>query len=128
MTTILIYSKAIGWAIMAFGALVAMATGLQAHRDDWFGGYGSYRRLMLRLGHICYFAMGALLVLYSSVVPEPWHPPGALVYFGVLSMVAGAITLPTVCLLAAWRGPFHLPFALPVGFVIAALVARVVMG
>ena len=46
------------------GVLAAFASGavlgLFFHRADWLGGYGSWRRRLLRLGHIALVALGGV--------------------------------------------------------------------
>ena len=37
--------------------------GLRFHRDDFLGGYGSFRRRIVRLGHIAMAALGMINVL-----------------------------------------------------------------
>jgi len=41
-----------GWLGVLGGVLSGAVIGLFFHRDDWAGGYGSFSRRMLRLGHI----------------------------------------------------------------------------
>ena len=40
---------------MLAGVLSGMAMGLFFHQDGWLGGYGSFRRRLLRLGHIAFY-------------------------------------------------------------------------
>ncbi|MGI8603357.1 MAG: hypothetical protein ACR2OZ_10195 [Verrucomicrobiales bacterium] len=46
------------WAGMLAGVLSGAFIGLFFHRDDWMGGYGSFRRRLTRLGHISFFGLG----------------------------------------------------------------------
>jgi hypothetical protein len=50
--------------------LLAFATGaglgLFFHRDDFLGGYNSFRRRIVRLGHIALAALGMLNVIFSD--------------------------------------------------------------
>jgi hypothetical protein len=54
-----------GWIGMLLGAVLGMAFGLRADSREWAGGYGSFRRQALRLGHIAAFALGIINVLYG---------------------------------------------------------------
>ena len=48
----------IGWFAMLLGALSGAVFGLFFHEEGWAGGYASFRRHMLRLGHICSCGVG----------------------------------------------------------------------
>ena len=47
---------------------------------------------------------------------------------GVGLLVSGAVLMPTVCFLAAWRKPFRHLFALPVSCLVAGAVGVIVQG
>ena len=52
----------IGWVAIPGGLLAGAAIGLFFEKDDWAGGYGSWRRRMLRLTHISMVGTGLLFV------------------------------------------------------------------
>jgi hypothetical protein len=61
-----------GWLGMLAGVLSGAVLGLFFHREDWMGGYGSYRRRLARLGHIAFFGLGFLnLIFAASIVQLP---------------------------------------------------------
>ena len=63
----------VAWAAMFVGALSGAAFGLRFDRDRWLGGYGSWPRRMLRLGHIAFFGVAFLnLALAVSAGPLRW--------------------------------------------------------
>ena len=113
-----------GWIGVLGGAASGALIGLFFHRDDWAGGYGSFRRRMLRLGHIAFFGIGflnfALALTFTSVALPALHTQLAS-----HAMVAGAITMPTVCFLSAWRKPFRHLFFIPVLSVLLSAIAVV---
>lgn len=43
-----------GWLGMLAGVLSGALVGLFFYRDDWMGGYDSWRRRLTRLGHISF--------------------------------------------------------------------------
>src|SRR5690242_6340009 len=89
-----------GWWLVLAAFLTGAAIGLGFHREEFLGGYGSFRRRLLRLGHIALAALGAMNVLYGvSPLPRP-ESTGSAVAGGLL--LAGAIAMPLVCFLAAW--------------------------
>ncbi len=107
-------------AAFVTGALL----GLRFHRDDFLGGYASFRRRMLRLGHIALAALGILNVVYS-LCPTPgagrWNAPWAGGCW-----IAGGILMPVICLLSAWQPGFRNLFFLPVAALIAAVVLTLI--
>jgi len=110
---------AAGWwlilAAFASGALI----GLGFHREEFLGGYGSFRRRLVRLGHIALAALGALNVVYGlSPVPSGPGLPASLA--GML-FLGGAITMPLVCFLTAWKAPFRHLFFIPVVQLVSAV-------
>lgn len=111
-----------GWWGMLGGVLSGAALGLFFHRDAWMGGYGSFRRRLMRLGHISFFGLGFLNLLFAAThhlagLPEAW----AAVAAGAL--IVGAVAMPACCFLSAWRKPFRHLFAVPVTGVFTGIVA-----
>jgi hypothetical protein len=106
-----------GWVWIVCGFASGAVLGLFFYDNDWLGGYGSWRRRMVRLGHIAFIGTGLLnvafaLTLRHSEVPAP---PIAVWLF-----VVGAVTMPLVCLLAAWRDGWRHLFPIPVASLIGA--------
>ena len=104
------------WIGVLAGMLTGAALGLSFHGEGWLGGYGSWRRRLLRLGHISLFGIALLNLAFAHTARmEGWSeapPPGV----GAASALwlAGAVLMPSVCALAAWRKPLRHLFALPV--------------
>ena len=108
-----------GWWLILAAFASGAAIGLGFHREEFLGGYGSFRRRLLRLGHIALAALGALNVLYGLspvAVGAGIHAllPGML-------LAAGAVAMPLVCFLSAWRQPFRHLFFVPVVLLMAAV-------
>jgi hypothetical protein len=101
-----------GWVMMAIGALLGMIIGLKSHEDDWLGGYPTFRRRMLRLGHIAAFALGGLTLL-TAWNTSLGNLTSSAATWSVGLMMVGALLMPTVCLLSAWRKHFRHLFAIP---------------
>lgn len=106
-----------GWGLVLAGFIVGAAIGLFFHREQFWGGYSSFRRRMVRLGHIALVALGFLNVLVSVAVPESAWQGRASVLF-----VVGGLTMPAVCFLSAWRIGFRHLFFIPVSSLLAAVV------
>ena len=112
------FNLIVGWVSMAAGAISGAVIGLFFHRDDWMGGYGSLRRRMIRLGHIAFFGIGILNVLFAlslTAVPSPY---GRL---GSIGFAIADVTMPTCCFLTAWRPVYRLLFPIPVAAVLVGL-------
>jgi hypothetical protein len=102
-----------GWIGFLAGALSGAALGLAFHRDDWLGGYDSWRRRLLRLGHIACFGMGFLNVMFAlSVQARPLGEGWAR--WASLGWLVALVTMPLCCALAAWRKPLRHLFPIPV--------------
>lgn len=102
------------WIGLLLGVLSGAVIGLFFHRDDWMGGYQSFRRRLARLGHISFCGLGFLNFFFVLT--------GALLSFSeaqarpaAAALLAGAATMPIVCFLTAWKKPFRHLFFVPVG-------------
>src|SRR5689334_17717872 len=113
-----------GWALVLAAFLSGAGIGLFFHRDDFLGGYASFPRRMLRLGHIALAALGMMNVLFAlSPLPAGWTTAAASTLF-----ITGAVLMPVVCFLAAWRKPLRHLFPLPVASLVLAVVFTLVGG
>ncbi len=52
------------WLWILLGFVSGMALGMFFHGEKWLGGYGSFKRRMYRLGHISFFGLGAVNLLF----------------------------------------------------------------
>ena len=102
----------IGWVTVLGGLVAGAVIGMFFDRVDWLGGYGSWRRRMVRLTHISMVGTGLLNLAYALSV-HTIQPGKGSVLSSVL-FAAGGITMPLVCGLAAWRGAFRHLFFIPV--------------
>lgn len=111
----------VGWLGMLAGIGSGAVIGLLFAREDWMGGYAAFPRRMVRLAHISFFGLGFLNILFSLSASQLALGAPAL-RVASAGLIFGAITMPTVCLLTAWRRAFRHLFALPVLAIIAAVV------
>ena len=106
-----------GWR-RHIGAII----GLFFHHEHWLGGYGSFRRRMLRLGHIAFFGLGFLNVLFAlSATDAPLS--GSNGRWASLAFASAAVTMPACCFLTAWRPSFRQLFPIPVIATLSGLAA-----
>ena len=102
----------IAWVAILVGLLSGTVIGLFFHREEWLGGYHSWRRRMVRLGHVAFLGTGLLNLAFAMTV-------GALGLGRALRLpsalfILSAVSMPAVCFLAAWRRPLRHLFFIPV--------------
>ena len=102
----------VAWIAILLGLLVGVGMGLFFENEAWLGGYASWRRRLLRLGHVALFGTGFLNLAFVLTVRHLGLDP--LPLLSSVLFVIGAVTMPTVCFLAAWRSPFGRLFFIPV--------------
>ncbi len=117
----------VGWVAVLAGLLSGAAIGMFFHREAWLGGYGSWKRRMIRLTHISLVGTGLLNVAFALSAGAAKLAPAPRLASALL--VVGAATMPAVCALAAWRPAFRHAFFVPVlSLVVATLdIVRVVV-
>ncbi len=111
----------IGWGAILLGVVSGAVIGLFFHKEDWAGGYGSFRRRMIRLGHISFFGLGFINLMFGLTLQVITLPVAhiSLASFGFL---IGVITMPLCCFLAAWKKPFRHLFPIPVLSILAGII------
>ena len=103
----------LAWLWILLGFASGMVLGLFFHRDDWLGGYGSFRRRLYRLAHISFFGLGAVNLLFWLTVKN-LSAPGATLGLASCAFALGAVTMPLCCVLTAHVPKARLLFAVPV--------------
>ena len=73
---------------------------------------------MLRLGHISFFGIAFLNLAYAQTLFLAGPGTGSAAVSGFL--IAGAVAMPSVCFLAAWRRGFRHLFFVPVVCLLSA--------
>ena len=58
----------LAWLWILLGFVSGMVLGMFFHGENWLGGYGSFKRRMYRLGHISFFGLGAVNLLFWLTV------------------------------------------------------------
>lgn len=100
------------WIGILLGFLSGLALGLCFHRENWLGGYGSFKRRLYRLAHISLFGLGAVN-LFFYLTARTLAPDSALT-LASSAFILGAITMPVCCVLMAHFPTTRMLFALPV--------------
>src|SRR3954468_19167377 len=113
-----------GWGMILATFATGGAIGLFFHRETFWGGYTSFRRRIVRLGHIALAALGMINLLYAM---SPWPIAGTwqAAWAGPLWIVGG-VSMSVVCFLSGWRITFRHLFFIPVGALSAAVVLTLI--
>jgi hypothetical protein len=109
-----------GWWGVSLGVFTGALIGLFFHREEWLGGYNSWPRRMVRLGHISFFGLAFLNFMFAINVREVGLA-GPIIHSASILFLAGAVTMPLVCFLSAWRKPLRHLFPVPVLCISGAL-------
>jgi hypothetical protein len=102
------------WCWILMGFISGVVHGLFFHRDNWLGGYGSFRRRLYRLAHISFFGLGSVNLFFYLTVRDR-SPLPALLSFASWSFVAGGVLMPLCCFIMAHIPRARLAFGFPVG-------------
>ncbi len=107
------------WLGMLLGCVAGAIPGLFFHDSNWLGGYASWQRRMIRLGHIAFFGIGFINLLFAMTARTLGINTG-LQGSSVL-LILGAITMPLVCYLSAWKPAFRNLFFIPASSVMVGI-------
>ena len=113
------------WIGMLMGVASGAIIGMFFHREDWMGGYNSFRRRLTRLGHISFFGLAFVNICFAVThhllsLTDPWAG------WACTGFITGAIAMPTCCFLAALHKPFRHLFFIPVCGVLSGIVFTLV--
>ncbi len=108
------------WIGMLLGALFGAVQGVFFHKEEWMGGYGSWKRRMTRLGHISFFGIAFIniafvVTVYVAEIENQAAIPSVL-------FIIGAIGMPLICYLSAIIKNFRHLFFIPALSVIVGVV------
>jgi hypothetical protein len=105
---------AAAWIGILLGFASGLLLGLGFHREDWLGGYGSFKRRLYRLAHISLFGLGALNLLFYLTARSLGAETASL-RIASWTFLLGAISMPVCCLVMAHLPRTRFLFAIPVG-------------
>src|SRR5579862_3583437 len=100
----------LAWLWILLGFVTGMGLGLFFHHENWLGGYASFKRRMYRLGHISFFGLGAVNLLFWLTLQNISRPE-LLVGVASWAFIVGAVTMPVCCVIMAHFPKAHLIFA-----------------
>ena len=108
------------WVGILLGCVAGAAQGLFFRRDDWLGGYGSWQRRMMRLGHISFFGLAFVNLAFALTV-RTLDFDGSVIWASRL-FILGAITMPLLCYVSSFKDAARHLFFIPVLSVIIGTV------
>ena len=101
----------VAWVGLLLGCLAGVISGLFFHNSDWLGGYASWQRRMIRLAHIAFFGIGFINLSFALTSRTQGHDAGFR--NPSILLIVGAVTMPAVCYLSAWKPAFRNLFFIP---------------
>jgi hypothetical protein len=111
-----------GWIALLVGAITGAIIGCFFHEEEWMGGYSSFRRRMARLGHISFWGIGFINILFALSV-QALELSTMHVRLASGAFILALVTMPLCCFLTAWRKPFRHLFPVPVLSVVVGIVS-----
>ena len=110
---VLQFNLLVAWIWILLGFLSGAVLGTRFHHEDWLGGYGSLKRRLYRLGHISFFGLAAMnLLFYFTALSAPLEL--ATASWASRGFLLGAFTMPLCCAVMANFPKSHYLFAVPV--------------
>lgn len=114
------------WVWILLGFVSGMVLGMFFHGDNWLGGYGSFKRRMYRLGHISFFGLGAVNLLFWLTM-QKISPSQPMAVIASWMFIIGAATMPLCCAVMAHFRKARLLFAVPVLCLVAGGALAVIL-
>jgi len=116
----------LAWLWILLGFATGMVLGMFFHGENWLGGYGSFKRRMYRLGHISFFGLGAVNLLFC-LTTQNLSPASPGIGIASWAFIVGAIAMPVCCVVMAHFPRAHMIFAVPVGSLILGGVLTLIL-
>ncbi len=102
----------LAWVGILLGFGSGFILGLSFQKENWLGGYSSWKRRLYRLGHISFFGLALMnLAFYFTVRNSPISTSVLVASFG---FALGAISMPICCVAMAHRPGWRAIFLIPV--------------
>ncbi|MEN8187204.1 MAG: hypothetical protein ABFR05_08765 [Bacteroidota bacterium] len=108
------------WIGMLLGGIMGAIQGLFFHKEEWLGGYGSWKRRMTRLGHISFFGIAFINIAFAVTVYVLGIEQE--VYIPSVLFIIGAVGMPLICYLSAFKKVIRNLFFIPALSIIGGIV------
>lgn len=117
---------AFAWVWILLGFVSGMMLGMFFHGENWLGGYASFKRRMYRLGHISFFGLGTVNLLFWLTV-QNIYAPKPLADVAAWAFIIGGVTMPLCCAVMAHFPKAQMVFSVPVLCLIAGGVLTLIL-
>ena len=101
------------WLGILLGFISGMLMGLCFHREQWLGGYGSFKRRLYRLAHISFFGLGVVNLCFFFTA-RALNLSGSIVTIASCCLLVGAVAMPLCCVATAHYPRTRPLFGVPV--------------
>ena len=103
------------WILVSLGFISGALLGLnfKFFNTEWLGGYSGLRRRLFRLGHIAFFGLALINIMFYMTVDGLALAGGSIEVASIL-FVVGAATMPTCCFLLGVFERLKVLFYVPV--------------
>ena len=109
------------WIGMLLGGIMGAIQGLFFHQEEWLGGYGSWIRRMMRLGHISFFGIAFINIAFAVTANVLGIEQD--IYIPSILFIIGAVGMPLICYLSAFKKGFRHLFFIPALSIIGGIVS-----
>ncbi len=99
------------WVVLGCGGGFGLGTGF--HREEWLGGYASFKRRLYRLAHISFFGLAILNLMFYFTV-RSCDPVSVGVLIAAWAFITGPVSMPACCLIMAHQTRLRGLFLVPV--------------
>ena len=103
----------LAWIGLLLGFISGSVLGLKFQREEWLGGYGSFKRRLYRLGHISLFGLSMVNLMFFFTT-QMFLAPSLPIHVASWGFVVGAVTMPVCCFVMANQPKLQTLFAIPV--------------
>jgi hypothetical protein len=121
-----LYNMYAAWIGIVAGCLSGAVIGLFFHKKEWLGGYGARARRMVRLGHISFFGLAIINTIFALSVSSFALFPATPLASSLL--ICGAVSMPAICFLTAWKPSFRHLFFIPVLSLLVGIIYSLIQG
>ena len=115
-----------GWIGILAGFLAGAIMGMFFNKEQWLGGYSSWTRRMLRLGHISFFGIAFINLAFAFSTAHLKSTDGLALTSWLF--IAGAVLMPVCCYISAFWKSFRHLFFLPVLSLVVGTVVFIFKG
>jgi len=107
------------WIGILLGFVSGFVLGNYFHQEHWLGGYASHKRRLYRLGHISFFGLALMNLMFYFTARALARNSGGTTLAG-WGFLAGAVTMPLCCVIMAHQPKLRALFLVPVASLVTA--------